>query len=995
MTEASRDAERQHMCESVLPKAKVNILVVDDQPENLLAMGAVLAPLGETVYTAASGKQALELVLNHDFATILLDIKMPVMDGFETARLIRDRDRSRDTPILFVSAMNAEPEAILAGYRLGAVDFAFEPFDGDVIRSKASGSIELHRMRMREQAHERDLRGLVINNADGMLILNSAGAIRFTNPAAQELLGRTAEQLLGVPFGYPINSNVATEVELRSAHAGLRVAEMRVVTAMWEGKQAWVVSLRDVSARKQAERRDRLARDVFTLLNEPQNNSQLVHGIVQMVKESLGMEAVGIRLREGDDFPYCETNGFPGHFVQTENHLCARDASGESVRDTQGIAVLECMCGNVLRGRTDPKHPFFTEGGSFWTNSTSKLLATETEGCPLVHTRNRCNREGYESVALIPLRSGETTYGLLQLNDHRRDQFNLEIIQYLEWLCASIGIGLARNQAELELRASEEKFRSIFNNVSDGIALTNAVTGKFTLVNDAFCEMLGYPFGEIVELTVEAIHSQETLAVVLGQAPTKADGTPRLAADVPIRRKDGRIFYADIYGVVVEIAGKKYALGCYRDVTDKRELQTHLAQSDRLSTMGTLAAGVAHEINNPLSYVLYNVQSLGDDLRDIGEAMRRCHAALCAEIGPASVKELLGALQEFISPALFDDIAERLKDTISGTMRIKAITRALGTFSRVERTEVAPVDVHQAAEHAINMAFNEIKYRARLVKDFGTVPMVLASDGKLAQVFLNLLINAAHAIGDGHVEHNEIRIRTWSDGAHVFAEVRDTGKGIAPEHQGRLFEPFFTTKRVGVGTGLGLSICKTIIANFGGEITFTSELEKGTCFLIRLPCMPSTWAKGCDDVQEPARVVPQLRGRILVVDDEEGIRACTERLLSRDHEVVTAASGEAAQKLLEGDRRFDLVLCDLMMPKMSGMELHAWLAQCDPGLAERVVFVSGGAFTPGASDYLKAVGNLRLEKPFDADNMRNLVSKLVISAKVGGAVEGGKPTGAR
>jgi CheY-like chemotaxis protein len=397
--------------------------------------------------------------------------------------------------------------------------------------------------------------------------------------------------------------------------------------------------------------------------------------------------------------------------------------------------------------------------------------------------------------------------------------------------------------------------------------------------------------------------------------------------------------------------------------------------------MGTLAAGVAHEINNPLSFVLYNLESLCEDMPKLTDAMRRCHALLRSRVGVEAVDELLGCEEDSFSPATFDDVAARFRDAVSGTQRIKDIARGLGTFSRVERTAVEPANLHHAVENAINMAYNEIKYRARLVKDFGQVPMVLGSDGKLAQVFLNLLINAAHAIGEGHAESNQIRIRTWADDRHVFAEVSDTGKGIAPEHQGKIFEAFFTTKGTGVGTGLGLSISKSIIAGFGGEISFRSELGQGTRFLIRLPRVPSDWQAGHPAAPAPVSDRPKLRGRLLVVDDEAGIRAAIVRMLGREHEVVTASSGKEARALLENDRRFDLVFCDLMMPELSGMQLHAWLSAEDAALAEQIVFMTGGAFTPGASEYLRKVGNLQVEKPFDSGAFKKLTRELILAAR--------------
>jgi PAS domain S-box-containing protein len=427
--------------------------------------------------------------------------------------------------------------------------------------------------------------------------------------------------------------------------------------------------------------------------------------------------------------------------------------------------------------------------------------------------------------------------------------------------------------------------------------------------------------------------------------------------------------------VAWEIAQRK------RTEEEHERLQASLAQSDRLSSMGLLAAGVAHEINNPLSYVLFNLESLAADLPGLTEGMRRCHAELTARAGPEAVARALGAGQELLTGEAFDDVLGRLREAVSGAQRIKHIARSLGTFSRVERVEASPVDVRSSIEHALSMASNELRYRARVVRELADVPAVLATDGKLAQVFLNLFINAAQAIDEGQVERNEVRVRAWAEGERVCVEVRDTGHGIAPEHQEKIFEPFFTTKGVGVGSGLGLSICKSIVTGFGGEITFHSEPGRGTRFLVKLPRVPGDWRKPGEAAPAVAPARPKVRGRILVVDDEAGIRTSLARLLGREHEVVLAASGEEGQALLATDRRFDLVLCDLMMPRMSGMELHAWLAERDPALAGQVVFITGGAFLPGAAEYLARVGNLRVEKPFDSADLKRLAGELVLSAR--------------
>ncbi|MEK7374349.1 MAG: PAS domain S-box protein, partial [Thermodesulfobacteriota bacterium] len=245
-----------------------------------------------------------------------------------------------------------------------------------------------------------------------------------------------------------------------SSHA---ISNEKGVLLYYEG------TLDDITERKSSELRLKLAKEILETLNRSNDIQKLINDILHLLKESTGIEAVGIRLREGEDYPYYVTNGFPDHFLEAENSLCAHDAAGEIVRDSKGNPYLEGRCGNVLRGRTDPSRPFFTEGGSFWTNSTTKHLTEKSEKEYQGRIRNRCNSEGYESLALIPLRSGEEIIGLLQLSDSRQNLFTLDMIRFLEGIGAGIGIAVARRRSVEALRESEEKYRLHFENVTDMI----------------------------------------------------------------------------------------------------------------------------------------------------------------------------------------------------------------------------------------------------------------------------------------------------------------------------------------------------------------------------------------------------------------------------------------------------------------------------------------------------------------------------------------------
>jgi signal transduction histidine kinase/CheY-like chemotaxis protein len=597
--------------------------------------------------------------------------------------------------------------------------------------------------------------------------------------------------------------------------------------------------------------------------------------------------------------------------------------------------------------------------------------------------------KGDEAAAIASLKLGAADY--IAKREGYLNQLTYTIdraIAYdrLDRLNAQLQAELAeRKRAEEALRFQKMLLESQGEASIDGILNVDA-SGKIIWYNRRFSEMWGIS-QDLLQLRSDEV----ALQAVLGKL-VDCDSFQKKIRDLyaqpdarsrdEIHLKDGRVF--DRYsGPVTDERGDYLGrIWLFRDVTEERKLQASVAQSDRLASMGMLAAGVAHEINNPLSYILYNLESLAEDIPRYATQLAKVRGALVGRLGEAGLRELLGNTMEVLDPAFFSDVVVRFKDALGGTHRIKDIARGIGTFSRVEQDRVAPVDLRYPIESAINITFNEIKYRASIVTHFGTTSRVLASDGRLSQVFLNLLVNAAQAILEGDVEHNKISVRTWQEGNDIFAEVQDTGCGIPPENLQRIFDPFFTTKPVGVGSGLGLNIVKNIITGYGGEIAVTSEVGKGARFVIRLPAAV-TEGDDAESVATEERGATRVSGRVLVIDDEPAIRGVLKRML-RGHEVVEADSGDQGREVLSRDQRFDVILCDMMMPKISGMDVHRWLLDHHPQLARKVVFITGGAFTPKAREYLEKVDNLRLEKPFDLLSFEKMVAELVSASKAKG-----------
>jgi CheY-like chemotaxis protein len=263
------------------------------------------------------------------------------------------------------------------------------------------------------------------------------------------------------------------------------------------------------------------------------------------------------------------------------------------------------------------------------------------------------------------------------------------------------------------------------------------------------------------------------------------------------------------------------------------------------------------------------------------------------------------------------------------------------------------------------MASNETRYRASVVTDFVPVPSVMASEPRLAQVFLNLLVNAAQAFPEDCPPGScDIRISTTVDPeGRVVVEVRDNGPGIDPSILSRIFEPFFTTKPVGVGTGLGLSVCRNIVLSYGGEIRAESQVGLGSAFFVTLPAAPSH--APASSKRHFAGRPPVRPARVLVVDDDKVLGNAFRMTLSRDFDVHVVSSATEALEVLADDGTFDFIFCDLMMPEMSGMDFFAEFSRRKPEVADKVLFMTGGAYSPEVRAFISRVPNRCLQKPFD------------------------------
>ncbi|MCR4341360.1 MAG: PAS domain S-box protein [Gemmatimonadaceae bacterium] len=526
-----------------------------------------------------------------------------------------------------------------------------------------------------------------------------------------------------------------------------------------------------------------------------------------------------------------------------------------------------------------------------------------------------------------------------------------------------------RQRTEEALRRSETSFRTLIERSPDAIAVYRL--GCFVYVNPTVVTYLGYDRAdELVGRPVLDVVPPDNREVVATRMRVMADtGEPAPAREERFLRKDGGVMTAEVVALPLVFDGEPAIVAVARDVTERKQLAAKMMQMDRMIAIGTVVASVGHEINNPLTYMVTNLDFLARELPEIVAQVRAQQPI------PMSARVTVSGTPA-TDPALrLAEFQQVLDEAREGAERVRKIVLDLKVLSSTETDRLEPVAVQRVAESAINMAWGEIRHRARLVKEYAPMPPVIANESRLVQVILNLLVNAVHAIPEGRAETNEIRIRTFADGERVCIEVRDTGLGIPAENLARIFDPFFTTKPFGQGTGLGLSICQSIVQAFGGEIGVESEVGKGSAFRVVLLAA----REGLDVSRplSPVPVAPGRRGRILIVDDEPLVGAALRRILTTEHDVVVVVSGREVLERLGAGECFDLIFCDLMMPEMTGMDLHVEILRVYPDHASRMIFVTGGAFTPKAREFLDQVPNQRLDKPFDLQNIRALVRELL------------------
>jgi len=508
----------------------------------------------------------------------------------------------------------------------------------------------------------------------------------------------------------------------------------------------------------------------------------------------------------------------------------------------------------------------------------------------------------------------------------------------------------ALQRVTAELRQSEARYRFAMRSMPV-VQWAIDQDGRFTLSEGQGLAALGLRAGEVVGRSVGEVYAAfpEVIAAyeraLAGQSFQLQIDFSAVVFDshwAPLRDDAGRV--VGVAGVALDVTGRR------REEGARKEAEARLALMERLAATGRLAAGVAHEINNPLTYVQGNLE------------------VLLEQRGGAADPATLGLLRE----------------ALAGARRVRDIVRDLRTFARGGDDAVGACDPAAAARAALDITGNELRHRARLVTRFDPAPRAGIPERRLTQVLVNLLVNACRAIPEGGDGPKEIRVTVREAGGGAVVEVADSGVGMTPEVRARVFEPFFTTRDVGEGMGLGLALSRAMVAEAGGDIEVESEPGRGSLFRVRLPAAQPEAARPADAAPPagPAPAAPARPLQVLVVDDEPMVARAVARALRRHRVEVVGSAAEALARLAAGPPP-DAIVCDLMMPEVTGMDLHDRLGAERPELARRMVFLTGGAFTDRARAFVERHHGRVVEKPVDGAELLGLVEAVARPAGAG------------
>ena len=754
-----------------------------------------------------------------------------------------------------------------------------------------------------------------LENVVGRRVSDVIPGIREMSPEVFEIYGRVA--LTGQPETF--------EIYLKPLEIWLSVAAYSL------NKGEFIAVFDNITERKRDEEALRISHRFLEIVHDKQEMTPLLEAFMSEIKTYSGCEAVGIRvLDEEGRIPYWAYTGFSQEFFNLESPL--------------SITSDQCMCINVIKGAADPSLPFYTQGGSFYMNGTTRFLATVSEE-DKGKTRNRCNYEGYESVALVPFRDGDRILGLIHVADRRESMVPLETVELLEKAALQLGTAIKRVRARQELRDSQERYRLVADYTYDWEYWVDS-EGKFLYVSPSCERVSGYPssfFMNDQQALLSIIHPEDRYKLESHINDQGKFGSESGGIELRITTRTGEIRWIDhkCWPVFSKEGTDMGRRGSNRDITQRLLLENQYRQSQKMEAVGRLAGGVAHDFNNMLGVIL-------------------------------------GFTELAINKLPIDDPIQAYLDEVrTASLRSAEITRQLLAFARKQTIAPKVLDLNDTIESMLKMLRRLIGEDIDLLWKPAIDPWQVKMDpAQIDQILANLMVNARDAIAGvgkitietGKVEFDEPYCRTHAGfvpGRYALLAVSDNGCGMDKETLAKLFEPFFTTKEVGKGTGLGLATIYGIVKQNNGFINVYSEPGQGTTFKIYLLRQEPQEAA----TEQPRRSseVPTGTETVLLVEDEKSLLKFARMLLEELGYTVLAAGSprEAIQLVKEYTKQIHLLMTDVVMPEMSGRDMWEQLKTLQPSL--KSLFMSGYTANVIAHHGVLDEGVHFLQKPFSRE----------------------------
>ncbi|MGA8181409.1 MAG: PAS domain S-box protein [Desulfobacterales bacterium] len=819
---------------------KANILILDDDQNIRVFLGRLLEKKGFTFSEAASAEEARELVKKQPFELVLCDINLPGESGLDFARFALSE--YLHLAAIMITGQD-DPESTKNAIDIGAFDYITKPFEQQRILFSVANALKRRELSLANHAYREELEKMVSKRTVKLQEINTKLRNEVSERINSQKVLQKSEQkyrlLINSIPGFVYKGYKDWSVDFINNKFGELTGYDKELfddrTLKWSG----IISNEDrenaTQVVKRALKKDNAYVREFKIKTKAgkilflQDRGQVVHNennkieyfsgiFFDITEQKLAQE----RIRQQEHYYRSILKNMHDNILVVDKNYQVTDVNDTflSVHNLSRKETLGRKCYDVIHGYDEPCHRYGTD---------CKLKEVFKTGEPRQRLHKFSLKDGsslWMDINVSPLKDEKNK--VTHIIESARDVTEQKKIEEALW-------------------QSEEKYRLLVNNAGDAILIAQDEKIKFS--NPKTQEITGYSFEEQVKVPMADFVHPEDRDLVLEAYTRRLKGhNPFDMFPFRIIHKSGKEFWVQVNATSITWEGRPAALTFLRDISElkqaeeeKKRIEAQLLQSEKMASIGQLAAGVAHEINNPTGFVSSNLKTLFDYIKDISNLSKE-YRKLVAKLKQGSdnagvfgisdqLKHIAALEEEADMDFVLKDIIELIEESKGGIERIKKIVRDLKDFAHPGEDKPKFANINENMDSTVNVVWNELKYKAAVAKDYGDLPQVQCYPQLLNQVFMNLLVNAAQSIK----EHGEIKIKTQANNGYVEIKVSDTGSGIPEKNLPKIFDPFFTTKEVGKGTGLGLNVAYNIIEKHHGKIDVTSTVGKGTTFTVRIP----------------------------------------------------------------------------------------------------------------------------------------------------------------